>query len=415
MKILVFVGVFPKLSQTFILNEITGLLDAGHEVVIMAKRGEPGTIVHEDVRTYHLMDRVIYYGDNRRDSKISKAFEFARGLAAECVPGRKKAASIPVSVLLRYPNLILLARKLRSVDLSDVDVVHAHFGPNGVLALQCMKFGLLSGRLFTTFHGYDMLRYVKQRGEHAYRELFASDSTLLPISRFWEQRLIRLGARPRQIVVHHMGIDVEKFDYCPALPDQELRLVSAARFVEKKGLEYGIRAVGRLIDRGVPVRYTIIGGGPLDERLKQLAAESGHADRIVFSGWKTQDELIKVMKQAHVVLLPSVTAGDGDMEGIPVQLMEAMAMGKIVVSTRHSGIPELIDHRRNGFLTGEKDVDELTQMLFQVYTSPEKWPEISKQARQTIVERFNIHILNEQLIDRFQEQTRGLTDPQKGS
>ncbi|RYM06513.1 colanic acid biosynthesis glycosyltransferase WcaL [Sporolactobacillus sp. THM7-7] len=409
MKILVIVGVFPKLSQTFILNQITGFIDAGHEVTILAKKGEAGGRVHEDVTKYRLMDRVIYYGSRESENQLGKAIGFLNGLIkhyAGRLFSKGYTGSIPVRDLIRYPNLILLIRKLNQVDLSDTDIVQAHFGPNGILAQKCLSLGLLKGRLFTVFHGYDMLRYVKQKGKGAYRELFASAGMLLPISRFWEKRLVELGADPSKIVVHHMGIDPGRFLYCPARPKNEIHIVSAARFVEKKGLEYGIRAVGRLIEQGFPIRYSIVGGGPLETKLKQIVSENHWSGHIHFLGWKTQDELIAITKRAHLILVPSVTARDGDMEGIPVQLMESMAMGKIVVSTRHSGIPELIHDRVNGFLVQERDIEGLAQTIRDILSFPVKWPEIAADARQTIVDAFNIRTLNKELLRIFAESQK---------
>ncbi|RYL89311.1 colanic acid biosynthesis glycosyltransferase WcaL [Sporolactobacillus sp. THM7-4] len=408
MKILFFVGEFPKLSQTFILNQMTGFIDAGHDVVILAKKGESGRKVHEDVVKYHLMDKVIYYGDRRQNSKIAKGAGFLSGLVRHAA-GRlfKEGYTGRASIkdLIKYPNLILLIRKLNQVDLTDVDIIHAHFGPNGILAQKCIELGLLKGRLFTTFHGYDMLRYVKQKGENVYRELFRSDCTLLPISRFWGRRCLELGAVPEKLIVHHMGIDVDKFEYCPAPDSRVIQIVTAARFVEKKGLEYGIRAVGRLIREGAPVRYLIVGGGPLEYKLRRIISELGLSDQIRLPGWKTQDELIDIMRETHIILAPSVTGSDGDMEGIPVQLMEAMAMGKIVISTRHSGIPELIHHRINGFLVDEKDIDGLRQMISEVISSRSIWGTISENARQTVIDEFNIKSLNTRLLKLF-DQTR---------
>lgn len=107
------------------------------------------------------------------------------------------------------------------------------------------------------------------------------------------------------------------------------------------------------------------------------------------------------MKETHIVLLPSVTSRKGDMEGIPVFLMEAMAMGKIVVSTYHSGIPELIQHKVNGYLVRERDAEGLSQTIQEMLSSVETWRPIADQARQTVIERFNIDCLNKRLLAIF--------------
>nr|WP_283163337.1 glycosyltransferase [Sporolactobacillus mangiferae] len=402
------VGEFPKLSQTFILNQMTGMMDAGHDVTILAKKSASDAKVHPDVLNYELMNQVVYYGDSRQsDTRFAKAAVFIRAFCAHLAARFYKKnyiGTISFRDLLKMPNLILLIRKLNQIDLTDRTTVLAHFGPNGLLAQKCIDLGLLRGRLFTAFHGYDMLRYVKQKGVNAYQDLFRSPSFILPISDFWKRRCIELGADPSRIVVHHMGIDLLRFDAHPSQPAKPLIIVSAARLVEKKGLAYGIEAVGRLIKKGHSVRYLIAGDGPLREKLQQQIETKRLTKQIRLVGWKTQDEWIDLMKSAQVVLAPSVTASDGDMEGIPVQLMEAMAMRKIVVSTVHSGIPELIQDGENGFLFAEKDADALADLLARILQSPEKWNRITQNARRTVKERFNIQKLNADLLRLFAEK-----------
>ncbi|BBN98004.1 glycosyltransferase [Sporolactobacillus terrae] len=404
MKILFFVGEFPKLSQTFILNQITGLIDAGHEVTILAKKSG-GAKVHPDVLYYDLLDHVVYYGDSAQsNSRIRKGCAFVRAFCAHGISrvfNKNVQGQAPLRELLAMPNLVLLIRKLNQVDLTDYSVIMAHFGPNGLLAQKCIEMGLLRGKLFTAFHGYDMLRFVKQKGSAAYNDLFRSPSVILPISEHWRRRCIALGAEPSKTVVHHMGIDLLRFDCHPSQPAVQLFFVSAARLVEKKGLQYAIEAVAQLVKRGYSVRYAIAGDGPLKDKLQEQIERCKMTRHIQLVGWKTQDEWIKLMKDAQVVLAPSVTASDGDMEGIPVQLMEAMAMEKLVVATIHSGIPELIQDGENGYLVPERDAASLAQALEKAIKTPEKWKRITQNARRTIKESFNIQKLNTGLLQLF--------------
>ncbi|WP_100487023.1 glycosyltransferase [Sporolactobacillus pectinivorans] len=405
MKILFFVGEFPKLSQTFILNQITGLIDAGHDIKIIAKRSAPGQRVHADAVSYRLAEKTVYYDKNGKNGKLQKVFSLIKNfscLSGALLFGKNVTGRVSLKELIRYPNLVFLIRTLSKTDLSDREVILAHFGPNGILARKCIEMGLLKGRLFTAFHGYDMLRYINEKGKDAYRDLFHSPAVLLPISNFWEKRCIELGADPKRITVHHMGIDLKKFSGYPARPERLLRIVSAARFVEKKGLEYGIAAVARLVEKGYNVHYEIAGDGPLKDKLNGLISLRPLADHVHLAGWKTQDEWIEIMKDAQIVLAPSVTADDGDMEGIPVQLMEAMAMEKIVVSTVHSGIPELIHDRENGYLVMEKDAEGLADTIERIMKNTDKWPELVRNARRTVESQCNIVRQNEKLIQIFE-------------
>ncbi|MFD2615950.1 glycosyltransferase [Terrilactibacillus laevilacticus] len=407
MNILYIVGEFPKLSQTFILNQITGLIDAGHHVTVLAKKSESNHKIHEDVSKYHLLDHVIYYDENGRDSKFFKGLTFIKSIFSfgySQLLHKNHPIHLSWKVLLSSPNLILLYNRLKKEPLLDIDVVHAHFGPNGLLAHRLIQMGLIRGQLFTTFHGYDMLRFIKQKGDDVYTDLFQSKTVLLPISNFWKRKLEGMGANPARTIVHHMGIDVDKFEYHPIKMSQDIKIMSIARFVEKKGLIYGIQAVSKLIKKGYNITYSMIGGGPLEKEFRSMISNEGLEDHIRLLGWKTQEQVIEIMKESHVVLLPSVTSHDGDMEGIPVILMEAMAMGKIVVSTYHSGIPELIEHGVNGFLVEERNVDELVHTLADIF-SLEDSISISKQARETVLNQYNIDKLNRRLIDTFERKT----------
>jgi colanic acid/amylovoran biosynthesis glycosyltransferase len=408
MKILFLVGEFPKLSQTFILSQITGLIDAGHEVTILAKKSDGGSKVHPDVLNYDLLQHVVYYGDSTHSkNRCRKGLVFGQALCAHMVTrvfNKQYKGKASFRDLLKLPNLVLLVRTLNQVDLTDRTIIVAHFGPNGLLAQKCIEMGLLNGKLFTAFHGYDMLRYVKQRGANVYRDLFHSSSLILPISDFWRRRCIALGADSSRVIVHHMGIDLLRFGSHPAQLTKPVILVSAARLVEKKGLEYGIEAVSQLITKGYSIRYFIAGDGPLKDKLQNQIEKNKLTRQIRLLGWKTQNEWIELMKDAQIVLAPSITANDGDMEGIPVQLMEAMAMRKIVVSTVHSGIPELIQDGENGYLVTEKNSDALANVLERLILSPEKWNRITQNARYTIKEAFNSQKLNAELIQLFNEK-----------
>src|SRR5439155_17216983 len=141
-------------------------------------------------------------------------------------------------------------------------------------------------------------------------------------------------------------------------------------------------------------RYHIIGDGPLRTSLERLAAELGLAQRVTFSGSLPHCEVKRQLRSAHLFLLPSVTASDGDMEGIPVALMEAMAAGLIAVSTYHSGIPELIEDGATGFLAPERDTEALAAKLAWVFDHPRECEDVALAARCKVEDHFNADVLN---------------------
>ena len=119
-------------------------------------------------------------------------------------------------------------------------------------------------------------------------------------------------------------------------------------------------------------------------------------------GWKDQHEVIEILNEASIMLAPSITSKDGDREGIPVGLMEAMAVGLPVVSTYHSGIPELVKDGISGFLVPERDVDALAQKLGYLIENPDKWAEMGLAGREYVENFYDINKLNDQLVDTYQ-------------
>ncbi|MEO7685210.1 MAG: glycosyltransferase [Gemmatimonadaceae bacterium] len=125
--------------------------------------------------------------------------------------------------------------------------------------------------------------------------------------------------------------------------------------VEKKGFEYSIRAVARVRDVGPGLRYDIVGDGPLHQQLENLIRELGVERKVFLHGSQTGEVVQRMMAEAHLFVLASVTAANGDQEGTPVSLLEAQASGLPVLSTWHSGIPEVVLHEQTGFLVAERD------------------------------------------------------------
>ncbi|CAM6610494.1 hypothetical protein ESCOCK405M_22805 [Escherichia coli] len=147
-----------------------------------------------------------------------------------------------------------------------------------------------------------------------------------------------------------MGVNMDRFSLRPLkAPDGCLQILSVARLTEKKGLHVAIEACRQLKERGVNFRYRILGIGPWERRLRTLIEQYQLEDHVEMPGFKPSHEVKMLLDEADVFLLPSVTGADGDMEGIPVALMEAMAVGIPVLSTVHSGIPELIDSGHSGW------------------------------------------------------------------
>ncbi len=406
MKIAFLVGTFPKLSETFVLNQITGLIDRGHQVDIFADAPGNESVVHEDFNKYGLSSRTFYfsYGTGNLAMPRSRLLRVLKSVGLLAGNFHKRPGCLLKSLnVFKYGkeaiSLGLLYKAVAFLNKASYDIIFCHFGANGIVGAMLKDVGAVDGRLITAFHGADMSRSVKENGDDLYKHLFLKGDLFLPISDRWKKELVRLGCEEQRIIVHRMGIDTGRFTFTPRKRREggRINILTVGRLVEKKGIKYGICAVARIIEHCPGVEYTIIGDGPLKGDIQKLIAALHVDDNIKLLGWRSQEEIIGLMESADILLAPSVTAKDGDQEGIPVVIMEAMAQGMPVLSTVHSGIPELVRDGESGFLVGEGETDSLAEKLLCLAEHPYLWSRMGEAGRSHVEENFNIDRLNDRL------------------
>ena len=409
MKIAFIVSRFPSLSQTFILNQITGLIDRGHKVDIYAVQSDNNPRMHPDVTKYNLLQHTYYFrklpaGGLRRKIEITGLvlryfYKKPRSLLkARLLSGRRKGSILKI-LCIGFPFL----------DKKPYDIIHCHFGPNGILGVTLKEIGVFEGKVVTVFHGYDISSYLRKHGHAVYNGLFMKGDMFLPISERWKNRLIELGCSEQKIVVHRVGIDTGKFCYLPRKPgkDGTVRLLTIARLIEKKGVQYAVRAVADVLKRYSNIEYTIVGDGPIKNTLEGLIEELNVGKNVKLLGWRHQEEIIELMKHTDVLIAPSVVSEDGDEEGIPVVLMEALAQGMPVLSTQHSGIPELVQDGESGFLVPERNVAALEEKLAYLVKHPEMWQKMGRTGREYVERYYDIDKLNDILVELYQRALLG--------
>jgi colanic acid/amylovoran biosynthesis glycosyltransferase len=397
MRVALFLTNFPNLSETFLLNQITGLMDLGVDTDIFASASPSQSQVHPQVEKYNLANKAYY-----SDTVAPVSERLMKG----------------VSILGRnfYKNPLAYTEAIKSLSLRDIfyiynfitnrsknsyDLIHAHYGSNGLIAAILKEASVFKGKLLTSFHGYDMSLLIAKKGKDVYKKLFEHGDLFLPVSDFWKEKLIDMGCDRDRIIVHRMGIDLDQYRFKERKWDTGgLKLITVARLDEKKGCEYSIKAVKKLIraNPGLEIEYMIIGEGPLRTSLQNLIQDAGMKDKIKILGAMNQEEVRAYLEIAHIFILSSSTSIDGDMEGIPVVLMEAQACGIPVVSTLHSGIPEVVLDGKSGFLVPERDVDALSSKLEYLIQHPELWPEMGRCGRKFVEEKYDIKMLNSKLV-----------------
>lgn len=412
MNIAFFVNEFPKPSETFILNQITGLLDRGHQVDIYAKWPDNQSVTHPHVQQYNLLSRTIYHTEFHQTVPKNKAAGLVKAWGHIFLNFNQQSRPLLKSLDVREfgaeaasLSLFYRTRAFLESGIHTYDIAHCHYGPNGNLAALLKRIGAIRGKVITVFHGYDITQLIEQEGPDLYKSLFEVGDFFMPISDRWKEKMVELGCNPDKIIVHRMGVDTNKFDFVPRSPDPDgqVRLLTTARLVEKKGIEYGIRAVAQALQKYPGIIYQIAGDGPLRSDLQKLIDDLNLQTQVKLLGWQPQTEIIRLMREAHIVLAPSVTSAKGDQEGVPTVLMEALAQGLPVLSTCHSGIPELVQDGRSGFLVPERDVPALVEKLSYLIDHPEIWPKLGRAGRDYVEKYFDLGKLNDQLVEFYQQ------------
>jgi len=395
MKVTFFLGEFPVQSETFIINQINGLIGLGLEVDILAlRRGSSKALEAKELLKHDLLAKTRYLiTEKNQDSKIYCIFQ--RGYSIiKCLLTKRIIHSLNFKKFGKMSKSLLLPSVTASIKSSiKTDVIVAHFGVVGVIAKHLKTLGLLDGKLMTVFHGADIsVKDVLNNFQNEYAQLFIKGDVMLPISELWKIRLIEMGCPAHKIYINRMGINLDDFssrDLKKPL-NLPLSIITVARFVEKKGLFDAVSAMYLLKQRGVEFNYKIVGGGELEEKLKEHINNLNLESDIELTGFQSQETVKNYLNEADVFLLPSITAKNGDMEGIPVALMEAMAMGIIVVSTVHSGIPELIKDGCSGFLASESSPEQLCDILAKIINDDKiDIAQVRANALNTIAEEFN--------------------------
>ena len=396
-KVCFFVRSFPVLSQTFVINQIRDLVASGVYVEVLAVN----PILDNGIKEREIFDK----SSSQRVFSILSKEQSTRPLLTSilgllfCCLSFKRFNLIKLFLHFLKERNFFLAKDLMNIVWNlkskkvKMDCCIAHFGSNGVLIDQLRQAKMLECKnLYTIFHGYEISKYDQLKlWKSYYAELTGK---LLPISELWKRRLIEFGANERNIKVLHMGVDLSNFQFDDTELSKPLRLLSVARATEKKGLVYAIDAV---LECSVECSLTIIGDGQLLDVLRVRVKKHSKANRVIFLGAQPPESIANYLKKSDIFILPSVRDKSGDMEGIPVSLMEAMASGVISLSTFHSGIPELIQDGINGFLVAERDSVALKTKIEYIANAP-NLPSIRRNARITVESKFNALSLKNDLL-----------------
>ncbi len=390
MNLIYFLGSFPRLSQSFVLNEIYELKQKGHNVAVCALRNPDEGIVHKE---FNELNIPIYYIGTPTLRDAPELFS-SKSLHPRIIKNTLYRAS-PQN---HAANLYRAKKCIEFIESLDwePDHVHSHFASLSRFA------GLYVARYhsipFTiTIHAYDI--YRKPIGSYT-GSLLRNADRIVTISDYNKSYLRNKFALETPIDIVRAGIRPEKFS--PTKTTEPFRVLTVSRFVEKKGLSYALEAISLAAETTPEIEYHLIGSGELENTLRSQVKQLGIEDNVTFLHNVTDEQLIAELDAARCFLLPCVIAESGDRDGIPVALMEAMAIKTPPISTTVSGIPELIDHEQNGLLTEPRDPKATGNAIVSLLKNENKWKAYATSARKKVEVEFNIEKEAEKLESVFQ-------------
>jgi glycosyltransferase involved in cell wall biosynthesis len=383
---------FPAVTETFILREMIEMERQGQPVrlVPMLKNSPP--VIHDAAKPW--TDRALYTGFLSAGIVAANVTTLLRhplrycGLLLRLLFGTILSPEIFVRTLALWPKSVFLARQLTSEGIRHI---HAHYATHpATMALIASKFSDITFSF--TVHAHDI--FVNRR---LLRWKLRETRFVRSISDYNRQFLERLypNEAAGKITVIHVGITPETYERTAARlgqpsRDETPRILTVAAHKPYKGLPVLIEACARLRDEGVAFECNIIGHGPMHDELQALIDRRQLQTIVHLLGARSQDDVARMMAEATLFALPSIVAPDGQMEGIPVALMEAMASGRAVVSTTISGIPELIEHGVNGLLVPPNDVALFADAIRILLDDRERAEEMGKLGQEKVRAEFDI-------------------------
>jgi len=378
------------------VREIAALVAAGADVRILSLKAPSEELVHPEAR--RLLRRVRYPLSPGPAAlrRAAALLAHPRALSSLALALGRALARRPLELA---KSLESVARAVEQLDWArefDPDVIHAHWASYPSTA--AMILGRLLGKPFGfTCHAHDIFVH-----DHLLREKLESAAVPVTISRYnveWLAEQVTASARDRMTVIH-CGVDLPSLSFQEDGREEDL-IVAVGRLDPIKGFDVLVYALAGLKQQGRRLRCQVIGEGPLRGELQARIDRHRLSELVELVGARPQAEVRAALGAATIVALPSLVAPNGDRDGIPVSLMEAMAAGAPVVSTRVSGIPELIEDEREGLLVSPQDSRALGQALARLLDDAALRRRLAVAARAKIEREFDAAREGNKLLELF--------------
>lgn len=382
MNIVYIVKYFPKISESFIINELVELKKRGHNVYVFPLTHLNEDTLHDEIVEYNLFENIYRFSfSSILNESILFFVNFLIRLTIQDIVNKGLTKN-------GFKSNLKLAYFSMLVKKKNIDLIHAHFDTQGLVAKKIGRLVKLPYSL--TAHATDIYRHENLVN---LKENMDGAEIIITISEYNKEYLEKKLNSNNKIEVVHCGIDTEKFkgiDYSHNInrDRHKIKLLTVSRLAEKKGLKYFIEAIPIVIKKIPNIELNIIGSGPLGDKLKIQINKLNIEEYVNMVGDLQDKELKNYYNESDVFVLPCVITNDGDRDGIPVSMMEAMAMELPVISTKVSGIPELVSDN-SGILVNEKDVEGIGSAIIELCLN-RNFIEMGKNGRKIVEMEYDI-------------------------
>ncbi len=395
MKVLYLVSLFPCWSETFIVRELHALKKLGFDLEIYSLKPHSEDMVHDDAKA--LLENTSY-PSNALVLMLHAIVMFIRRPLVNVgilLAITRRLAKHPEALVKSLITVVLGLDAAYTLKNNPPERLHAHWATYPSTAAWVISKNLNIPFGFTC-HAHDIFLE-----NHLLTEKVRDASLCVTISDFNIRFIGSLIGKHTEgkFNVIHCGVDIDTFQMIEAEKDN--LIVTVGRFDEIKGFKYLIEACSILRDRSVDFRCEIVGEGPLRSDIESEIVRLDLAHLVKLLGAKNQEEVRQFIGKGTVFCLPSIKTEQGNMDGIPVVLMEAMALGTAVVSTKVSGIPELVLAEQTGLLCESRDSAALADSLEEILNNSALRERLVKAARQKVQQGFDCNIEAEKLANLF--------------
>ncbi len=388
MKIAYFVSLFPCWSETFILREIQALKKAGQEVTVFSLSGVHEEFAQKAAEEFVEKGAVFY---PKVPDIVLALFKFILSPSAWRLlrSFRREYRGNTTGYLKSVSAAIIGLSFRRTILRRGIAHIHAHWGTYPSTAAMFLS-SATSVPFSMTVHAHDIFLE-----NHAVALKTSLSRFVFVISEYNRRFITEKYGAVGNIKLCHCGIEPDKFPFPGPRGDRisggPLRFISVGRLAPIKGFPLLITACAHLKEEGIQFTCEIIGGGPLKESLEKMILDQGLSSQVTIGGPYQSETVLEKISNSDMFLLPAIRTPEGDQDGIPVVLMESMALGTVVITRPVSGVPELVEDGVTGFLsTGSNGKDFGEKVLQVIGMSPETLDAVRKRARKRIEEEYNI-------------------------